>query len=368
MASGHTDRQAERMIDKFLSVSREGFEFMQPYPYLQALMIVIAFVLLAKLVDRLISGVITGLVARTRTTIDDQLVTILHRPVFTSVAMIGLVLATYRLNFADELRETTIDFLETVLIVIWLVFGLRLSRIVLDAMKRQERRFTFVQRSTAPLLNNAMAVMLFLAAVYAILVAWDINVTGLVASAGIVGLALSFAAQDTLSNLFAGIAIMADRPYQIGDYIILDTGERGEVTHIGLRSTRLLTRDDVEISIPNGVMGSAKIINEAGGPPRRYRVRIAIGVAYGSDVDKVMEVLLKIATDHAKTQTTPEPRVRFRQFGESSLDFELLCWIERPADRGLVTHELNLDIYRRFTSEEIQIPFPQRDLHIKQMP
>jgi MscS family membrane protein len=355
-------------MDKLLETARNGFEFLQPFPYLQALLIVVFFVVLAKVVDRLISGVASKIVSRTQTNVDDRFVAILHRPVFASVAMIGLVLATYRLGFSDELRNTTVAGLQTILIIIWLVFGLRVARILLDAMKRQQRRFQFVQQTTAPLLNNAMAVILFIAGVYAILVAWDINVTGLVASAGIVGLALSFAAQDTLSNLFAGVAILADRPYQIGDYIILDTGERGEVTHIGLRSTRLLTRDDVEISIPNGVMGRAKIINEAGGPPRRYRVGVSVGVAYGSDIDQVMEILLQIAADHPKVHPTPEPRARFRQFGESSLDFELLCWIERPADRGLVTHELNYEIYKRFSSEGVRIPFPQRDLYIKQMP
>jgi small-conductance mechanosensitive channel len=213
-----------------------------------------------------------------------------------------------------------------------------------------------------------LVVLVFIAGTYGILVAWDINVTGLVASAGILGLALSFAAQDTLSNLFAGVAILADRPYQIGDYIIIDSGERGEVTHIGLRSTRLLTRDDVEVSIPNGVMGSAKIINEAGGPRTRYRIRINVGVAYGSDIDQVMQTLLDAANAHKKVLRNPEARVRFRAFGDSSLDFDVLCWIVRPADRGLVSHDLHCDIYKRFIAENIQIPFPQRDLHIKEMP
>jgi len=355
-------------MDSFLKFLREGFEIMQPYPYLQAVVIIIAFGLLAKLADRLITGIIAQFVSRTQTRFDDDLVAIMHRPILTTVGMIGLVLATYRLDFSDELRTTTIAFLQTILVLIWLVFGLRLSRIVLNAMKQQERRFQFVQQTTEPLLTNAAAVIIFVAGVYTILVAWDINVTGLVASAGIVGLALSFAAQDTLANLFAGVAILADRPYQIGDFIILDTGERGQVTRIGLRSTRLLTRDDVEVSIPNGVMGHAKIINEAGGPPRRYRVRVSIGVAYGSDIDQVMEILLGIAADHEKIYSTPEPRARFRKFGESSLDFELLCWIERPVDRGIVTHDLNYEIYKRFSTQGVQIPFPQRDLYIKQMP
>ncbi len=345
-----------------------ALDFLQPYPYLQALLIVVLFLVLAVLVDRVISGVVSRVVSRTETQIDDRLVAILHRPIFTTVALMGLILATLQLDMNYLVLLGTIGIIKTLLVLIWLIFGLRLSSMMLGAMKRQEDRFQFVQQTTEPLLKNAAAVLLFVAAAYTILIAWDVNVTGLVASAGILGLALSFAAQDTLANLFAGVAILADRPYQIGDYVILDSGERGQVTHIGLRSTRLLTRDDVEISIPNSVMGNAKIVNEAGGPPSRYRIRASVGVAYGSDIDKVMDVLVGVATEHPKIHSDPEPRARFRTFGESSLDFDLLCWIERPADRGLVVHELNCAIYKGFEAEGIAIPFPQRDLYIKEMP
>ncbi|MFW2405584.1 MAG: mechanosensitive ion channel family protein [Gammaproteobacteria bacterium] len=354
-------------MDEFLKFGREGFEVLQPYPLLQALLVIIIFLVLAKIVDTIFTSVLRKIVSRTSNNFDDQLIAIIHRPIFTSVAAIGLVFATWRLKLEPGVQNATTDIIQTLLIIVWLIFGLRFARLIVAAMTRNDRHFKFVQPATEPLFSNAVAVLLFVAGVYSILVAWDINVTGLVASAGIVGLALSFAAQDTLSNLFAGMAILADRPYAIGDYIILDSGERGEVQHIGLRSTRLLTRDDVEVSIPNGVMGSAKIINEAGGPAHRYRVRVAIGVAYGSDIDKVMELLLEIANDHPKVQPTPAARARFRTFGESSLDFELLCWIARPADRGLVIHELNCAIYKSFGENDVMIPFPQRDIYIKEM-
>ena len=355
-------------MEKILNLGRNGFEIMQPYPFLQAFIVVISFVVLAKLIDWLLSGIVKRLVARTTTKLDDHLVEIMHRPIFTSVAAIGLVLATYRIGLADRLQDATVDTIQTILIFIWLVFFLRLSKLALSAMTRHEKHFKFVQPATQPLLTNALSVILLIAAVYSILTAWDINVTGLVASAGIVGLALSFAAQDTLSNLFAGMAILADRPYRIGDYIIIDSGERGQVTHIGLRSTRLLTRDDVEVSIPNGVMGNAKIVNEAGGPPNRYRLRVSIGVAYGSDIDQVMEILRGVANDSSRIAQEPEPRARFRLFGDSSLNFDLLCWIRDPADRGITIHEINCEIYKRFNAAGVVIPFPQRDLHIKAMP
>jgi small-conductance mechanosensitive channel len=355
-------------MDEMIEKARQLFDAAQPYPALQAFIIIAAFLAMGKLVDILFTQILKRIAKRTKSTLDDQLIDQLHRPVFTTVALIGLIVATYRLEFESDLHNTAVSVMKTLMIVIWAIFGFKASRILLGAMKRNTRRFGFVQQTTEPLLSNALVVLVFIAGTYGILVAWDINVTGLVASAGILGLALSFAAQDTLSNLFAGVAILADRPYQIGDYIIIDSGERGEVTHIGLRSTRLLTRDDVEVSIPNGVMGSAKIINEAGGPRTRYRIRINVGVAYGSDIDQVMQTLLDAANAHKKVLRNPEARVRFRAFGDSSLDFDVLCWIVRPADRGLVSHDLHCDIYKRFIAENIQIPFPQRDLHIKEMP
>ncbi len=348
-------------------VWRDVGDFFERYPYAEALAIVVAFALAAKLTDWLLTGSVRRFAARSESEFDDKLVDLMHRPIFTTVALVGLILATYRLDLSTTLEKNTVLIVQTILVIVWIVFALRFSRLLLGTMTRSTDRFGIVQPTTEPLLSNAAAVIFFVVAVYAILVVWDINVTGLVASAGIVGLALSFAAQDTLSNLFAGVAILSDRPYEIGDFIILDSGERGEVTKIGLRSTRLLTRDDVEVSIPNGVMGATKIVNEAGGPSR-YRVKAAVGVAYGSNLDEVVEVLTEVAESQPKTLRFPEPRVRFQTFGGSSLDFELQCWIERPADRDLVLHELNSEIYRLFAAHGITIPFPQQDLHVKELP
>ena len=355
-------------MESLFQLIREWNAFLEPYPWARALQVILVFLLLAGLVDRLITGIVRRLASRTETHLDDELLRIIHRPVFSTVALLGLLIAVYEFALPSELLLTPTAIIKTILILLWVVFGLRASRMILRAMGRQEDRFDFVQQTTEPLFRNSLVVLLLVAGVYGILVAWDINVTGLVASAGILGLALSFAAQDTLANLFAGVAILTDRPYRIGDYIILDSGERGEVTHIGLRSTRLLTRDDVEISIPNGIMGAAKIVNEAAGPPDRYRIRVGVGVAYGTDIDKVMEVLMGTALAHPKVRDEPEPRVRFRTFGNSSLDFELLCWIQEPAERGLVHHELNCRIYKRFGEAGISIPFPQQDVYIKEMP
>ena len=192
---------------------------------------------------------------------------------------------------------------------------------------------------------------------------WEINITPLLASAGIAGVAVALAAKETLSNFFGGVTVLLDQPYKVGDYIVLDSGERGEVVEVGLRSTRILTRDDVQISIPNSIITNTKVINESA-PEPRFRVRIKVGVAYGTDVDQVEEVLLSVARDNPLVVTKPEARVRFRTFGDSSLDFELLCWAHRPHDKGRITHQLNRAIYKAFEQAGIVIPFPQRDVYM----
>ncbi|MCP4000124.1 MAG: mechanosensitive ion channel family protein [Gammaproteobacteria bacterium] len=340
------------------------------YPLLVAFLVAAVGLLVAKLAELFLTNIIGRMVAKTESKFDDKIISLLHKPIFTTFAIFGLIIASYSVakELGNNFLPATLAILKSLIILSWIRFFMRSSDSVINSMGANKRNFSFAQEDTVPLLKNLAIVFLLLAGAYSILVTWDINVTGLVASAGIVGLALSFAAQDTLSHLFSGVAILADRPYRIGDFIVLDTGERGQVTHIGLRSTRLMTRDDVEVSIPNGVMGSAKIVNESGGGKSQYRVRAHVGVAYGSDVDKVLNVLETIAKDNKYLSKHPEPRARFRTFGASSLDFELLAWIEEPSVRGLRIHEINCEINRRFIEENIVIPFPQQDVWIKELP
>jgi len=341
-----------------------------PNPWAQAAIVVCAGLLLAKIAEWFLVGIVAKLAHQTQTIVDDTVIQLLHKPVFNTFALISLIIASLQLSevLGPTALTATMALLKSIIILSWIVFLIKASSLLLTGMGQNEQRYQFAQKDTVPLLRNLATVFLVLAGAYAILVSWNIDVTGLVASAGIVGLALSFAAQDTLSHLFAGVAILADRPYTLGDFIVLDSGERGQVTAIGLRSTRLMTRDDVEISIPNGVMGGATIVNESGGGDTRYRVRAVVGAAYGSDVDRVLEVLESVARDNQDLCAEPEPRARFRTFGDSSLDFELLAWIREPSERGLRVHQLNCEIYKRFAAEGIAIPFPQQDIYIKEMP
>lgn len=192
---------------------------------------------------------------------------------------------------------------------------------------------------------------------------FGVPVTAIFASAGIAGVAVALAARETLANFFGGVSIFLDRPFRAGDYVVLSSGERGEVKAVGMRSTRLQTRDDVMITIPNSVITNGKVVNQSM-PYPSFRIRVKIGVAYGTDIEKVERILVQIAEENPLAVSDPEPRVRFRSFGDSALDFELLCWAQRPHDRGRLIHQLNSSIYRRFNEEGISIPFPQRDVHI----
>jgi len=335
-----------------------------PNRYLQALLIILLFLGLAKIMDVIITRVLKGWIEKTHLKLDDQVLEIFHKPVFLSIILFGLVLATERLAFKETITFITLSGLKTVAIFYWAAAAAKFLRLLLNLVSDDQSRFKLIQDRTLPLFNNLLILLVTGLSIYIVFLVWNIDLTAWVASAGILGLAISFAAKDTLANLFSGVFIMADAPYKLGDFIVLESGERGAVTNIGIRSTRLLTRDDVEITVPNSIMGNTKITNEAGGRHEKFRIRVKVGVAYGSDIDKVHNVLLDVVTNFPDVCMIPQPRVRFRAFGDSSLDHELLCWVKRPVLRGKVLHLLNTAVYKRFIQEGIEIPFPQRDIHV----
>ncbi|MBL6974690.1 MAG: mechanosensitive ion channel family protein [Deltaproteobacteria bacterium] len=338
-------------------------------PYVQAGAIVVGSFIAAKLLDWLLSTTITALTRKTKTRLDDKLVAQMHGPIVKTVVLVGLYFAiTQRLGLDKKTTALIVKVLWTLGLVVWTFFSFKVCSVLVSSAADHTSRFKAFDDKTRTLFDNVGKVVIIAMAFYLIIAIWDFDATGWLASAGIAGIAVGFAAKDTLSNLFAGVFIIADASFKVGDFIVLDTGERGQVVHIGLRSTRILTRDDIEITVPNSVLGTTKITNEAGGPHPKHRVRVKVGVAYGSDIDKVKEVLMGVAEAEPLICQDPEPRVRFRNFGDSSLDVELLGWIEMPVQRGRALDALNTAVYKRFAEEGIQIPFPQRDIYLKEAP
>ena len=336
-------------------------------PYYQAAIVVALGLIAAKISNVLFVRVITRLTTRTHSLLDDQLIEVVRAPIFYSILLLSLAIAV-NLALGDDSPRFIYSILKTLAVFIWSVFLVRMSRIALRNFSKDGRQDRVISTQTLPLFENLAIIIVSAAAIYFVFSAWDIDMTAWLASAGIVGIAVGFAAKDTLANLFSGVFILADAPYRIGDYVVLDTGERGEVTHIGIRSTRLLTRDDVEVTIPNSIMGNTKIINESGGPHKKFRIRVKVGVAYGSDIDQVKAILMDIAENDEDVCAAPEPRVRFREFGGSSLDLELLCWVDEPVLRGRIVDVLNTAIYKRFNQEGVEIPYSKHDVYIREMP
>jgi small-conductance mechanosensitive channel len=339
--------------------------FLQDHPWLLVLILAALGYVIGKGLQWGLRQLLERITKRTKSDLDDRLIRYLTKPVVQTTVILALVAAVKSFGFDESSDRFMVRVLYSALLLLWGRAWFQAVTMVISMMARDAQRFPAFQPRTRPLFEMGVKLVLLSVFIWLFMVLWDIDGTAWLASAGVVGIAVGFAAKDTLANLISGVSIIADAPYKIGDYIVLDTGERGVVTELGMRSTRLLTRDDVEISIPNAVMGNAKITNESGGPAVEHRIRIPVGVAYGTKPAKVVEVLEQVATSNELTVKEPAPRARMRAFAESSINFELLAWIRMPEQRGLVQHEILMEIERRFAEEGIHIPFPQRDIHIK---
>ena len=333
-------------------------------PVIKAVIIFVLYILLAKIADILTDKVFRRLAKFTKSEFDDRMIDLIHRPVFFTVIALGSIHSIKILNTSDKFIFYANGVLFSFLVILWCICIIKISNLIIKNTIHKVRDITGLRRELTPLVENIWKVLVIIGSSMFILSRWKINITPLLASAGIAGVAVALAAKDTLANFFGGISIFVDKSYKIGDYIVLDSGERGEVVSIGIRSTRIKTRDDILISIPNSVIANTKIINESA-PVPNFRIRVPISVAYGTDINRVEDILLVIAGSNDNVQNSPEPRVRFRTFGDSGLHFELLCWAKEPAVRGKTIHEINKEIYFKFNEADVTIPFPHRTVYLR---
>jgi len=183
---------------------------------------------------------------------------------------------------------------------------------------------------------------------------------------GFLSVGIGFGLQNITANFIAGLVLLIERPISVGDFV--KVGDQvGTVIHISMRSTLIRTMDNVSMIVPNSEFTSNLVTNWSHGDTR-IRIHCPIGVAYGSDVPRVQEVLLRVADGHLEVLKEPNPEVRFLAFGDSSLDFDLLVWIDKPEKQFLIHSQINYAIDAAFREAKIQIPFPQRDLHLRWTP
>lgn len=371
-ATHNTAVEVTNLVGKFADYLPESWHpywnQLQAIPLLKFFIIISVGYVVGKVVQFVLTRSATQVAKRTRTKADDELIALLKRPIFLTVFFFFLIVATKSLDVSVGLKNATMHILLTMIVFMWMTRGFKILNLLLRVLSDLRNKYKMIQRKTVPLFSLLGKIALVAAGSYFILIIWGINPTAWLASAGVIGIAVGFAAKDTLSNLFSGFFIIADTPYKVGDFVVLDSGERGMVTNVGIRSTRILTRDDIEITIPNAVIGNAKIKNQSGGRWEKFRLRIKVGVAYGTDLDLVCKILEDIGIEADNVCETPDPRVRMRLFGPSSIDFELLVWIDEPVLKGRVTHDLLMTVYKKFNEHNIEIPYSKQDVYIKEMP
>ncbi len=215
-----------------------------------------------------------------------------------------------------------------------------------------------------PLVQGVFKLLILVLAFALILSQWGVHVGPMIAGLGIAGLAIGLALQGTVANIISGIALVLDETYNVGDVVKLDTGEIGEVIHIGLRSTKILTEDQQMMTLPNSTIANSKLTNFSL-PTPKLRIVIDVGVAYGSSVDKVRKVLLGSLKGIDEVSGYPAPVVHFRDLGESSINFQLKFFIDDHRERHEIRSIALQRIYENLRLAGIDIPFPTRTLYVK---
>ena len=331
-------------------------------PFLKSASLIVISVFFAKITDVIFTLIFKKFVDKTETKLDDRILQLLHKPIFYSILFVGFIISIKTATLPDYIEFFFVGGFKTATIFIWLFVTSKILVMSMEWVSRQAKTNSLLQKNTLPLFNNLGKIAIGLFGAYFVFLSWGININGILASAGVLGVVLGLAAKDTVSNFFAGIFLLADAPFKEGDYILLETGERGYVTQMGLRSTRFMTRDDIEITIPNSVIATSKIVNESGGPKEIERVRITMLIAYGSNIDKAKKVLTDIASKNSNVLDNPIPRVRFREFADHGMRLQLLFWIEKPESRGRTVDAINTEIYEQFSRNNILIPYPTMEV------
>ncbi|MDX1661681.1 MAG: mechanosensitive ion channel family protein [Gemmatimonadota bacterium] len=349
-------------MDAWLEAARE---FATPRLF-QSLLLLLGAALLFLLARWLLGRVEERLAARTETKIDDLAARLGRRLVTLSVAF----WAVWRLAYVWELPTTA-----RTIGAVWIAaLSIPIGAFVADVLAVYEERIaptttTTLDDTALPLLNKAARFVVIALGILVALEYQGIDISPILAGAGVIGLAVSLAAKDTLSNLIAGILLILDRPFQVGDRIELweapdETGGWGDVVEIGLRATKIRNPDNLIVVIPNNEIMKRDIVNYTASGPH-IRLRIPIGIAYDADVEEARSALVEIARTVDGVKERPDPVVIVRRFGASSIDLELRVWIDDARARRAVADQIAERAKRALDERGVEIPYPKRDLYLR---
>ncbi|MBR9987825.1 MAG: mechanosensitive ion channel family protein [Desulfosarcina sp.] len=259
-------------------------------------------------------------------------------------------------------QRITLGLVVTAGLILYGAFALSwgLQALLMEKVLSSRQMDTGARLSIVRLVHYGLVLVGFLVALSAL----GFELKNVTIIGGALGVGIGFGMQAIVNNFVSGLILLFERPIKVGDVIQLSDGQQGRVLNLGLRATTIQTFDRAEIVVPNGDLIASSVTNWTLGD-RGMRLTIPVGVAYGSDVETVMRVLMAVATESTQVLKDPQPMVLFLNFGDSSLDFQLRVWIADFNDRRIIQSALIREIDRRFRVEGVEIPFPQRDLHLR---
>ena len=336
-------------------------------------LIIILLVLIfgRRLVRLILDRGIGRLTRRTKTTIDDGLVSILEAtrtPLYLLTVVIAFDIAIQRLNFFPESWSDSLgDIFYILYFLVGLIFAWRFVVNFFDWYGRDiaVKTETDLDEQLFPFFRRIALIILGAVAIITLLGHFDVDISAMVATLGIGSLAIALAAQDGLSDTISGFLIMIDRPYRIGDRIqIMDLNTWGDVLDIGLRSSRIRTRDNRMVVVPNSKIGKSLVVNYSY-PNDEYRLQVHVGVAYGTDLELARETMIEAVRGVEGVLSERKVEALFLEFGDSALIFRVRWWLDSYVDTRRMFDKVNTAIYNALNEAGVEMPFPQMDVHIK---
>jgi len=322
-------------------------------------------IILGYIIRRIIFGRLTSWSKHTKTQIDDIIISAVKGPFIIWALILGIYIA---IEFS-VLPENVIDIAHKVLLVlIVLSVTLVLANLSVKLIKTYSSKFEVALPVTS-LTQNVSRVVIFAVGILIILKSLKIDITPILATLGVGGLAVALALQDTFSNFFAGFHIIASKQIRIGDYVKLDSGEEGYVTDITWRTTKIKMLPNNVVLIPNEKLIKVIVTNYYL-PDKELAVLVNVGVHYNSDLQKVEKVTCEVAKEVMKNVQGGvqefQPFIRYHTFADFSINFTVILRAKEFVDQYLIKHEFIKRLHKRFAQEGIIIPYPIRAINYEQ--
>lgn len=334
--------------------------------YLRAFIITIFLLLMLKLLVSLVQKAVFKLVRKTKSELDDVILKKISLPITLILTFICVRIGIMEISMPSYAEEIVYKIMTTLFIFlvgycVYVVLDITLLEFWNKLVQKTNKKTV---QSLTNIIHGIFQIVIVAIVVIYVLHYWGVQVTPLLAGLGIAGLAVALALQPTLSNIFSGIAMILDDSARVGDLVYLDANTKGKILAIGLRSTKINTFDNETIIVPNSKLADS-IIQNVALPEPKSRVVIPFSVAYGSDINKVKEIILKEIKSMEIVCKDPEPYVRFVEMASSSLNFKAYFFVESYENKFQSIDEANTRIYNALISNKIEIPYPQLDVHIR---